>query len=117
MVSVPTEEHHIHMTYITTYPPSGAREFNAARIMLHTLQDHIHVLRKRPQGIPRSTRSRCAVVTSHTTDTQPLPHNRGCHQANLILRGRVRDSHHPMKGYLPSYIVVCESLQKVSYIK
>jgi hypothetical protein len=42
------------MTYITTYPPSGAYTFNAAWTMLHTLQERIHVLRKWPQKIPRS---------------------------------------------------------------
>jgi hypothetical protein len=36
------------MAYITTYPPSGARVFNATRTVLHTLREHIHVLRKRP---------------------------------------------------------------------
>jgi hypothetical protein len=57
------------MTYITTYVSSGARAFNAARTTLHTLREHIYVLRNRPQDIPRSTRPRCAVMTSRTTDT------------------------------------------------
>jgi hypothetical protein len=43
-----------HMTYITTYPPSGAHAFNTARTALHTSQECIHVLRKWPQGIPMS---------------------------------------------------------------
>jgi hypothetical protein len=30
VVSVPVEEHNRYMTYITTYPPSGAHMFNAA---------------------------------------------------------------------------------------
>jgi hypothetical protein len=68
------------MAYITTYPPSGARAFNAAQTTLHTLRERIHVLRKRPQDIPRSPRPRCAIVTSCTTDTQPLPHDRDCPQ-------------------------------------
>jgi hypothetical protein len=93
------------MTYITTYPPSGACVFNVAHTRLHTLQEYIHVLRKRPQDIPR-----CAGVTSHTMDTQPLLHDRDCPQANLVLRGRVRDSHHPMGGYLPSYLIIGASL-------
>jgi hypothetical protein len=51
-----------HMTYITTYPPSGTHRFNAAWTVLHTLQEHIHVLWKLPQDIPKfllalSTRS------------------------------------------------------------
>jgi hypothetical protein len=91
------------MIYITTYPLSCARVFNATRTVLHTLREHIHVLSKRPQDIPRSPRPRCTVVTSRTIDMQPLPHDRDCHQANLILRGRVRDSHHLVGGYLPSY--------------
>jgi hypothetical protein len=33
-------------------------------------------------------------------------------QENLILRGRVQDSHHPVGGYLPSYLVVGASLQE-----
>jgi hypothetical protein len=37
------------MTYITTYPPSGAHVFNATWTALHTSQEHIHVLRKWPQ--------------------------------------------------------------------
>jgi hypothetical protein len=41
------------MTYITTYPPSGAHVFNAAWTALHMLQEHIHILRKWPQDIPR----------------------------------------------------------------
>jgi hypothetical protein len=42
------------MTYITTYPPSGAHAFNAAWTALHTSQGHIHVLWKWPQDIPMS---------------------------------------------------------------
>jgi hypothetical protein len=45
---------------------------------------------------------------------QPLPHDRDCPQANLILRGRVWDSHHPVGGYLPSNLVIGASLQKVN---
>jgi hypothetical protein len=112
VVSVHTEEYNIHITYNTTYPPSGVHMFNAAWTALQTLREHIHVLRKRPQDIPRSTRPRCAVVTSRTTDTQPLPHDRECPQASLVLRGQVRDSHHPVGGYLPSYLDVGTSLQK-----
>jgi hypothetical protein len=100
------------MTCITTYLSSDARAFNAARAELHTSRERIHVLRKRPQDIPRSPRPRCAVVTSRTTDTQPLPHDRGYPQANLILKGRVRDSQHPVGGYLPSYLFIGASLQK-----
>jgi hypothetical protein len=46
VVNVPTEEHNRYMTYITTYPPSGAHAFNAAWTMLHTLQERIYTLRK-----------------------------------------------------------------------
>jgi hypothetical protein len=42
------------MTYIITYPPSGAHAFNTAWTVVHTLQEHIHVLRMSPQDIPRS---------------------------------------------------------------
>jgi hypothetical protein len=69
MVSVPTEEHNRYMAYITTYPPTGAHEFNAARTTLYTSRECIHILKKRPQEIPRSSHPRCAVMTSHTTDT------------------------------------------------
>jgi hypothetical protein len=51
------------MTYIITYPPSGACVFNTAWTALHTLRKHIHVLRKRPQDIPRS----------HTLDARSWP--------------------------------------------
>jgi hypothetical protein len=117
IVSIPAEKHNRYMTYITTYTPSGARVFNAARTAMHTLQKRIHVLQKRPQNIPTSPCPRCAIVASRTTDTQPLPHDRNCTQANLVLRGRVRDSHHPVGGYLPSYHVIGVSLQKVNCIK
>jgi hypothetical protein len=58
-----------------------------------------------------SPRPRCAVVASRTTDTEPLPHDRDCPQASLVLREQVQDSHHPTEGYLPSYLVVDASLQ------
>jgi hypothetical protein len=48
------------MTYITTYPPSGAHAFNAAWTTLYTLQERIHVLRKWPQDIPRPPRALAA---------------------------------------------------------
>jgi hypothetical protein len=60
-----------------------------------------------------STRPGYVVVTSHTMHTYPLLYDRDCPQASLILRGRVRDSHHVMRGYLPSYLGVGASLQKV----
>jgi hypothetical protein len=59
------------MTYITTYPPSGTHAFNAAWTTLHTLQERIHVLRKWPQDISRSTHPRYALVTRRTTDCSP----------------------------------------------
>jgi hypothetical protein len=108
VVSVPAEKHNRYMTYITAYPPSGACAFNAAA--LHTLREHIHVLRKRPQDIPRSPRPRCAVMTSRMMDTQPIPHDRDCPKENIVLRGRVQDSHHPTGWYLVSYLIVGASL-------
>jgi hypothetical protein len=105
------------MTYITTYLPSGARAFNAARTTLHTLRERIHVLMKRPQYIPRSPRPRCVVLTSRTMNTQSLPHDRVCPQAKLVLRGWVWDSHVPAGGYLTSYLIIGVSLQKVKFIK
>jgi hypothetical protein len=79
--------------------------FNAAWTTLHMLRERIHVLRKIVQDIPRSPRTRCMNVTSRTTDTQPLPHDRDYSQESLILRGWVRDSHHLAGGYLPTYLV------------
>jgi hypothetical protein len=84
------------MTYITTYPPSDVRVFNATRTTMYMVRERIHVLRKKPKDIHRSPRPRCAVVVSRTIDTQPLPHDRDCPQARLVLRGWVRDSHHLM---------------------
>jgi hypothetical protein len=110
MISIPVEEHNRYMTYITTFLPSGTHAFNAAQTMLYTLQERIHILRKRPQDIPWSPRPRCAVMTSRMTDTQPLPHDRDCPQGNLILRGQVWDSCHLTGGYLASYLVVGASL-------
>jgi 2-keto-3-deoxy-L-rhamnonate aldolase RhmA len=46
VISVPTKEHNRYMIYITTYSPSGTRAFNAARTVLHTLREHIHVLKE-----------------------------------------------------------------------
>jgi hypothetical protein len=91
-------------------PSSGARTFNAARIALYMWQECIHVLQKRPQNIPRPPYPRCVGVASRMTDTQPLPHDRDYHQESLILRGWVQDSHHPVGGHLPSYLVVGASL-------
>jgi hypothetical protein len=87
VISVPAEEHNRYMIYITTYPPSGARVFNDVWTALHTFRECFHVLWKRPQDIHRSPRPRCAIMTSHTINTQPLPHNRDCPQVNLILWG------------------------------
>jgi hypothetical protein len=101
----------------TTYPPSGAHMFNAVWTALHTSRERIHVLRKRPQDIPSFPRPRCTVVASRTTNTQPLPLDRDCPQANLVLRGWVRDSFHSAEGYLPSYHIVGVSLQNVNCIK
>jgi hypothetical protein len=101
------------MIYITTYPPSGAHSFNVAWTVPHTLQEHIDILRKRPQGIPKSSRPRYVVMASRTTDTQPLLHDRDCPQVSLVLRGWVWDSHHPVEGYLHSYLVIGASLQKI----
>jgi hypothetical protein len=117
VVSVPAEEHNRYMTYITTYPPNGAHAFNVVWTTLQMLQESIHVLRKWPQDISRSPRLRCAVVTRHTMDTQPLPHDRDCSQANLILRGRVQDSHHLARGNLPSYLFIGTSLRKSKLLK
>jgi hypothetical protein len=50
-------------------------------------------------------------MTHPMMDTQPLPHDRDYPQASLILRGWVRDSHHPVGGYLPSYLVIGALLQ------
>jgi hypothetical protein len=100
------------MTYITTYPPSGARVFNATWTAPHTLRELIHILRKRLQGMPRSPCPRCVVMTSHITDTQPLLQYRDCPQTNLILREQVQYSHHPVGGNLPSYLFIGASLQK-----
>jgi hypothetical protein len=67
--------------------------------------------RRRSQHIPMSPRPRCAVMVSRMTDTQPIPHDMDCPQPSLLLRGRVRNSHHLMREYLPSYLVVCALLQ------
>jgi hypothetical protein len=106
-----------YMTYITTYPPSDAYTFNAARTTLYTLRERIHVLRKWPQDIPRSTRPRCTVVISRMMNTQSLLPDRDCPQASLVLRGWVQDSHHPMGGYLTSYLFIGASLQNSNLYK
>jgi hypothetical protein len=69
MISILTEEHNVYMTYIITYPPCGTHAFNAARIVLHTLQECIHVSRKGPKDIPRSPRPRCTVMVNRMIDT------------------------------------------------
>jgi hypothetical protein len=50
-------------------------------------------------------------MASCMRDTQPLPHDRNYPQANLVLRGWVRDLHHPTGGYLDFYLFVGASLQ------
>jgi hypothetical protein len=117
MVSVTIKNHNIHMKYIITYPLTSARAINATRIVLHTLRERIHILRERPQDIPRSPLPRWAVTTSQTMDMESLPHDRNCPQANLVLRGQVRDSHHPTGGSSPYYLVIGALLQKVNYTK
>jgi hypothetical protein len=62
--------------------------------------------RRRPQDIPRSPCPRCMVMASCMIDTQSISHDMDCPQASLVLRGRVRNSHHPVRGYLSSYLVV-----------
>jgi hypothetical protein len=97
--------------------PNGVCAFNVSRTTLHTLRERIHVLRKRLQHIPRFTRLRCAIVASRTTDTQPLPHDRDCPQASLILKGQVRDLHHPAGG---TYLLTFSSVRrykKINYRK
>jgi hypothetical protein len=86
---------------------------------LTIVQERIHILRKWPQDIPRSLLAlgmRSWLVTQRTATPhdglQPLPHDRDCPQANPVLRGWVRDSHHPVGGYLPSYLDVGALLQK-----
>jgi hypothetical protein len=44
VVNIPIEKHRYIYSYITTYPSSGTRAFNALRTMLHTLREYIHVL-------------------------------------------------------------------------
>jgi hypothetical protein len=88
----------------------------AMRLTLHGQHSirHMNVFmfcRRRPQDIPRSSCPRCAVMASRMIDTQPLLHDRDCPQASLVLRGRVQDSHHPVGGNLPSYLVVGALLQ------
>jgi hypothetical protein len=117
VVSVHVEKHNIHITYITTYPPSGTHTFNTAWIALHMLQERIHVLRKGPQGIPRSPRPRCVVVVSRTADTQPLPHDRDCPQARLVLRD---GSGIHITRWEDTYLLTLSSVRRyriVNYIK
>jgi hypothetical protein len=47
-------------------------------------------------------------------DTQYLPHDRDCPQTNLVLRGQVWDSYHPVGGYLPSYLGIGASLHNIN---
>jgi hypothetical protein len=110
MDSVPVEKHNIYDKYNHLFP-SGALAFNTVWTALHTLRERIHVLRKWPQDIPRSTCPSCTVVTSRMMYTQPLPHDRDCPQTNLVLRGWVWDLPHPVGGYLPSYLFIGVSLQ------
>jgi hypothetical protein len=50
-------------------------------------------------------------MASRMIDMQPLPYDSDCPQVSLILRRRVRDSHHPTGGNLPSYQVVGAPVQ------
>jgi hypothetical protein len=109
VISVPAKNTCIYDIHYYLFP-SGARAFSIARTTLHTLRERIHVLSKKPQDISRSPHPRCAVMASHMLDTQPLPYDRDCSQVNLVLKGRVWDSHHPVGGFLPSYLIIGASL-------
>jgi hypothetical protein len=56
-------------------------------------------------------------MISHMTGTQSLSHDRDCPQESLVLRGRVRDSHHPAGGYLTSYLTVVALVQNIKLYK
>jgi hypothetical protein len=53
-------------------------------------------------------------MTRRTMDTQPLPHDRECPQASLVLRERVQESHHSAGGYLHSYLGIGALLQEIN---
>ena len=74
--------------YITTYPPSGARAFNAARTALHTLRERIHFPCKAHHGkFRRSPRPTCAAKTKSQGEAlQPVSFHTACPQVSHVLR-------------------------------
>jgi hypothetical protein len=102
---------YIYMTYITTYP-----QVVPVHLMLHgqcyICYENVFIsYRRHRQNIHRFSRPKCTIMVSHMTDMQPLPHDRDCPQASLVLWERVRDSHLPSRGKLPSYLFIGASLQ------
>jgi hypothetical protein len=114
VVSVPVEEDNIHIHTSPSIPQvaptrltlRGQHCIRYKNVFTSCISDHKTFL-----GLhtPRYT-----VVTHRTMGMQPLTHDMDCSQANLVLRGRIWDSHHLAEGYLPSYLIVGASLQKVN---
>jgi hypothetical protein len=112
MVSVPVEKHNIHMHTSPVIPQVAPTHL--------TLRGQRCI---RDKNVFTSCRSSHKIFSglyslwvrdrdSSYDGLQPLPHNRDCPQASLVLRGRVWDSHHPARGYLPS--TTKSKLQKVN---
>jgi hypothetical protein len=102
--------------YIYNHTTSLILEVALTRLMLrgqHCIRyENVFMsYRSRQQENPTSPHSMFVIMASRTTDMQPLPHDKDCPQARLILREWVCDSHHPTSGNLPSYFIVSVSLQ------
>jgi hypothetical protein len=112
MVSVPTEN----MIDIYNHTSPLIPQVASVCLTLHG-QRCIHYenvftsCKTQPQDIPRSPHPWCMVMASCMIDMRSILHDMDCPQASLVLRRQVRNSHHPTRGYLPSYLVVDVTLQ------
>jgi hypothetical protein len=111
VVSVPIEKHKYiwHTSPVTPQVASTRLTLCGQRCIRY--ENIFTCYRRRPHDTLMSSCSRCAVVASHMIDTRPLPHDRDCPQASLVLRGRVQYSHHLTGGNLASYLFIGTPLQ------
>jgi hypothetical protein len=110
VVSIPTEERNIHIHTSPLIPQVAPTRLTlCGQRFIH----HNNIFM--PCGSGHCTFPSLYSPWVHGHDSshdglEPLPHDRDCPQANLALRQRVWDSHHPVGGYLPSSLGVGKSL-------
>jgi hypothetical protein len=113
VVSIPVKEHNIHIWHTSPLIPQVAHTHLTLRGQ--RCIRHKDVFTSYGSGHKTALGLYLPQVRSRDSshdELQPLPHDRDYPQANFTLRQRVWGSHHPARGYLPSYHIVGASLQK-----